>query len=117
MASLTEFGQALSNSGFDWIIDLGCALMSVSYFAYKIKSGDSSVVEDVKDVGGQFLTYTGVGGQVAAIYTMVDWKWALSFVATLIGLWLTRQALKERRRANDLKERELNGKSDILDKA
>jgi hypothetical protein len=112
MVSLTEFSQSLVSSGFDWVIDLGCALMSISYFAYKIKSGDSSLIDDAKDVGGQLLTYTGVGGQVAAIYTSVDWKWALSFVATLIGLWLTRQALKERRRANDLKERELNFKGE-----
>lgn len=85
-------------------------LMSISMFAYKIRIGDATLIEDIKDVGGQALTYTGVGGQVAAIATGMDWKWVLSFVATLLGLWLTRQALKERRRANDLKERELNEK-------
>ncbi len=110
MASLQEIGQSLVSTGFSWVIDLGCMLMSISIFAYKIRHGDSSVVEDIKDIGGQALTYTGIGGQVASIATGIDWKWALSFIATMLGLWLTRQALKERRRANDLKERELDQK-------
>ena len=113
MASLQEIGQSLVSTGFSWVIDLGCMLMSISMFAYKLRQGDVSLIEDIKDVGGQALTYTGVGGQVAAIATGMDLKWALSFFATLLGLWLTRQALKERRRANDLKERELNEKLEV----
>lgn len=110
MATLMEMGQTLASSGFYWVYEVGGALMTVSVLLWKIKTGDHSVVEDVKDIGGQVLTYSGITGQVASIYAGIDWKWLLSFLATIVGLWLTRQALKERKRANDLKERELNQK-------
>ena len=133
MASLAEIGNTLVTSGNGWVADTGYIMLAVSSIIYKVKAGGDM---DIKETASQGLTYSGITGQALILYSQMDWKFTLTFLATCVGLYLTWQSLKEKRRArevqdratevkdrateeakraNDLKERELNQKESKKD--
>lgn len=125
MATLMEMGQTLAESGFLWVSEFGFGLVYMSMVIYRVKSGDYGVIEDAKDLFGQFIAYTGISYHAIQYYfNGVDWKFAITATLTAIGLYLTfrsvktkkefndikREELKEQRLSRELKERELNHK-------